>query len=378
MRILFCSHVPLDPRLGVPKHYLELAASFRSLGWETQVVGPDEIAAGSTGEFPEALREYLRREAGEWDVIEYDHACLPYPRSDFSDRPLMVARVMLLVHHFLTVSIPPRPRLRSRIGGILNGWRRRARLRADVRRADETVRQADLTVVSNDRDAAALVARGLPAERIAIHPPGIAAARRPLFDAVPAGTPPGAPVIAFVGTFDPRKGMREFPELVGRVAAAVPGVRFRLLGTAGMVRDAAGVLGHFPRRLRPLVEVRPHFEPDELPGLLAGCSVGVFPSRLESFGYGVLEMQAAAVPVVAYDVPGPHVQLPPDLLVPVGDVRAMAARVIRLLGDPAGLSAAREQARERSRQFVWEEIAARTAETYLRARRVTKADGGRE
>ena len=56
----------------------------------------------------------------------------------------------------------------------------------------------------------------------------------------------------------------------------------------------------------------------------------MFPSRVESFGYGVLEMLAAAVPVVAYDAPGPHVLLPPEYRVQVGAVRELADRVVDL------------------------------------------------
>ena len=45
-------------------------------------------------------------------------------------------------------------------------------------------------------------------------------------------------------------------------------------------------------------------------------------------------MLAAAVPVIAYDVPGPHVMLPPEYRVPVGAVGDMADRVCGLLTDP--------------------------------------------
>ena len=79
----------------------------------------------------------------------------------------------------------------------------------------------------------------LPSD-VDVLPLGITAARRPLFDAVSASIPPGPPRIAFVGTFDPRKGMCEFPELVARVSDRIPEVRFRLVGTAGMVPDAGG------------------------------------------------------------------------------------------------------------------------------------------
>ena len=205
-----------------------------------------------------------------------------------------------------------------------------------VDQTDATVRHADLTVVSNDRDADALVNNGADRNRIAILPLGLTPLRLNQFAAVRDAVP-DEPVVGFVGTFDPRKGMCEFPDLVDRVLGAVPGVTFRLLGTAGMVPDADGVRGYFPRRLWPRLEIYPRYDPNELPGLLAGVSVGVFPSRVESFGYGVLEMLAAAVPVIAYDSPGPHVMLPGDYRVGVGDDDGMAAKVAGLLADPARL-----------------------------------------
>lgn len=366
-RILFCSPVPLDPRLGMGKHSLELADSFRGLGWEAHAVGPDEIAGGPTRvtpeTFPSVLRDFLRRTAAGYDVVEYDHAYLPFPRSDFPPGPLFVARCMLLHHHFLTTPVPPVPRLRSWLGHALTAGRRRRRVERLVAQTDATVRHADLSVVSNNRDAAALVRNGADPDRIAVLPLGLTPGRLRQFAAVPDAVP-DRPVVGFVGTFDPRKGMCEFPSLIDRVARRVPGVTFRLLGTAGLVPDVDGVRHYFPRRLRPLLDIRPRYDPEELPGLLTWVSVGVFPSRVESFGYGVLEMLAAAIPVVAYDAPGPHVMLPPEYRVPVGAVRELADRVGDLLTDPDRLRAARLRARARAAEFRWEEIAARTAAAY--------------
>jgi len=367
VRILFCSAIPPDPRLGMGKHWLELAESFRGLGWEAHAVGPDQIAGGqirvTLQTFPPILRDFLRRSAADYDVVEYDHAYLPYPRSDFPRGPLLVARCMLLHHHFLTTPLPPVPGLRSWLRRPFTARRWHRWLERKVAQTDATVRHADLTVVSNDRDAAALVRNGADADRIAVLPLGLTSERRRQFAAVP-DVVPDRPVVGFVGTFDPRKGMCEFPALVDRVVCRNPEVTFRLLGTAGMVPDADGVRHYFPRRLWPRLEIYPSYDPNELPGLLAGVSVGVFPSRVESFGYGVLEMLAAAVPVIAYDAPGPHVMLPPEYLVPVGAVRELADRTAALLVDPIQLLAARRAARERSRGFAWEDIVRRTAERY--------------
>ena len=270
---------------------------------------------------------------------------------------------MLLPHHFLTTPLPPAPGLQSWLGHALNARRRRRWLKRVVAQTDATVRHADLTIVSNDRDAAALVRNGADPDRIAVLPLGLTAERLRQFAAVPVGLPE-RPVVGFVGTFDPRKGMCEFPALVDRVVRRMPGVTFRLLGTAGLVRDADGVRRYFPRRLWPRLEIYPQYDPDELPALLAGVSVGVFPSRIESFGYGVLEMLAAAVPVIAYDSPGPHVMLPGDYRVEVGDDDGMAVKVAGLLGDPARLREARRWARDRAGEFGWDEIAACTANAY--------------
>jgi glycosyltransferase involved in cell wall biosynthesis len=366
-RILFCSPVSPDPRLGMGKHSLELAESFRGLGWEARVVGPDQVAGRpirvTPESFPPLLRDFLRRTAESYHVVDYDHVYLPFPRSDFPPGPLFVARCMLLHHHLLTTPLPAAPGLWSRLRYALNAGPRRRRLNRWVAQTDATVRHADLTVVSNDRDAAVLARNGADPGRIAVMPLGLTPERLRQFAAVPDAVP-DRPVVGFVGTFDPRKGMCEFPTLVDRVARRVPGVTFRLLGTAGLVPDADGLRRYFPQRLWPRLEIHPRYDPSELPGLLTGVSVGVFPSRLESFGYGVLEMLAAAIPVVAYDAPGPHVMLPQENRVPVGAVGELADRTAALLADPTQLLNARRAARERSRGFAWEDIARRTADRY--------------
>ena len=75
-------------------------------------------------------------------------------------------------------------------------------------------------------------------------------------------------------------------------------------------------MNYFPKKLRGYIEVIPQFHPDELPILLSSCSLGIFPSYLEGFAFGVLEMLAAALPVIAYDTPGAPMMVPEQYLVP--------------------------------------------------------------
>lgn len=365
-RILFCCPTPLTATLGASKVYLDAAEGFRRAGWESVVVGPEEVAGGPPGDIftqPTRLRDYLRRHATEFDVVEFDHHQFPFSRDDVPGGPLLVARSILLAHAVASIRIPPRPGLRPRVGRLMKAWWGRRRVRRVVEQANLTLASADLVNVCNEIERDMLVRHGHSADKICVFPYGLFPERLAAFQSDPCVLP-DPPVVGFVGTFDPRKGMCEFPRLIDRLARTIPGLTFRLLGTAGLVPDVDGVLREFPRRLRPLIEVRPRYLPEELPGLLEGVSVGVFPSRIESFGYGVLEMLASGVPVIAYDAPGPHVMLPQDFRVAVGDVAGMAEKLVCLLSDPGRLRSARRWARCRAEEFRWDEIAARTAEFY--------------
>lgn len=351
----------------------------RSIGVDCEICEPATLGLKYTqsGEFRHAysgaLRQFLREKSSEFEAVEFDHESLPCPRLEFFQECLMVARSVLLVHHLQRIRLPRRVTLRSALGEYVRGP---GRARFEARRVAEatrTIEQADLVNVSSDHDKAELVRRGITEpNKIVVLPFGLSNARRVQFDRTTTVAAPAGKIVVFVGTFDWRKGAADFPEIVRQVCDAVPAARFRLLGTRGLMRTAREVYALFPRRLRAKIEVVPEFEPDELPGRLSDCAAGVFPSYYEGFGFGVLEMLAAAIPVVAYGVPGPPMMLGPQWLVPAGDVTGMAQKVIAILKDPAALAVARIEARQASEPFDWTTIARQTLQVYserLRAKR---------
>jgi glycosyltransferase involved in cell wall biosynthesis len=364
MRILFCNPAyNLSKELGAAKVSMELAEELEQLGWECKIVGLYEIVPprtrNVTRKYSSYLRRYLRENAHNYDVVEYDHGHLPYPRSEFSSRPLFVARSVLLTHHLNNVAFPQEKDFKSRVRSSLNlNWLRR---RESQRRAEKTVKQADLINVANYDDHAALLRSGVQAEKIIVIPYGISRSRRPFFDAV-SSDPPLLPKVAFIGTFDSRKGAIEFPVIVNQVCTAVPEATFILLGTWS---DQQAVLSRFPEEIRGRIEVIPKYPAERLHEFLAACSVGVFPSYVEGFGFGILEMLAASIPVIAYDSPGPPMMLPSDYLVPRGNTNALSSKVIDLLSDHASLLVAREWAKQQSQHFCWQRIAKQTSEVYL-------------
>ena len=365
MKLLICTPYSLHRELGAPKIVIELTEELRALGWDCTLVGKEEIERAGEP-YPESLRRHLLAVAGGYDIVEYDHQSLPFPRSLFPEKTLLVARSSLLAHHFRRIRIPPMQRgwgrLREEVAR-LRDWPAHCRR---IAQAHRTVAQADLVNVANHGDHDELVRCGVPSAKIVILPYGIDAARWPLFDAVDQAVPP-RPRVAFVGSFDARKGGRDFPALVAELARAVPGIRVRLLGTGKTAPDGRPIADFLLAALRPHLEIIPGYSPGELPALLADCSAGVFPSYIESFGFGVIEMMAAAVPVIAYDCPGPSDILPPEQIVPRGDFRAMSSRITAWLRDPEALRTARRAARERSRGYRWDRIARATAEAYTQA-----------
>ena len=77
---------------------------------------------------------------------------------------------------------------------------------------------------------------------------------------------------------------------------------------------------------------------DDVPALMAAADIFALPSRFEAMPMSVIEAMLTGLPVVACDVRGPAEQVVQDvtgLLVPVGDVPALAGALRRLAADAA-------------------------------------------
>lgn len=366
-RILFVSAPPLETSYGGAKPFIELASEFEQLGWQADLLSLSKLIPGDRSRMRRARAEYLRdllvSRGPDYDVVDFDHEYLPYARTEFSREMLLVARSVLLCHQVAAQSFRRPWSARRLAGALVKGRARRADRREMLSFASRSVGQADLVNVSNDDDADLLLRSGVSPDKVVVFPFGLGSERRARFGEMAPDRPHDG-MVAFVGTFDWRKGAADMPSIVERVLRDVPGTRFRLLGTRGMFPTAGDVLRHFPTPLQAHLEVVPCFEVGELPRLLEDCALGFFPSYLEGFGFAVLEMLAASLPVVAYDVPGPRMMLDRSFLVPLGDAEALAARIVSLLRDAPRLLQARVDAAQRAERFRWEDIAERTAALY--------------
>jgi glycosyltransferase involved in cell wall biosynthesis len=138
------------------------------------------------------------------------------------------------------------------------------------------------------------------------------------------GVPADRPLVAFVGTLEPRKGIEPLVAAFDRVAATRPDVVLVLAGQPGWgMADTERALAEarHPDRI-----LRTGYLPDEaVPALLRQAAVSVYPALEEGFGLPALEAMACGAPLVTTEGTAmAEFAQGAAVLVPPGDARALA------------------------------------------------------
>jgi glycosyltransferase involved in cell wall biosynthesis len=166
------------------------------------------------------------------------------------------------------------------------------------------------------------------------------------------------PYLLYVGTLQPRKNLARLIEAFARVpephALVLAGKKGWLYSDILSRAESLGI-GH---RV-----VFTGYVPDEdLPALLSGASLFVFPSLYEGFGLPVLEAMACGVPVVCSDASSlPEVAGDAAILFPPTDAAALAGAMNRALTDEILRRELIRRGAEQAAKFTWR----RCAETVL-------------
>lgn len=194
--------------------------------------------------------------------------------------------------------------------------------------ARQTVRRADAVRVVNAQERAACIRLGLAPERVCIIPvaPNFTTfASEAGENGETADDFPPPPVILWAGRVVPVKNLPLLKLAFQLVRREMPHARLILAGTGGQLTNGENV---------ELIESLPH---DELRELYHTAAVYAHTSNYEGFGLVLAEAAASGLPVVSTATDGAReivLDGETGYLVPIGDVRTLAEKLLALLRNP--------------------------------------------
>lgn len=200
-----------------------------------------------------------------------------------------------------------------------------------------------------------LVARGVPRERIAVVYPGVDSVR---FTPSPSGQRTDPPRFVYVGRIKRYKGVELLLRALLEARRHRPDLTLDIAGSGDdrpRLEALAATLG-----LGEAVRFLGFVDEATKLALLRGAVANVFPSPKEGWGITVMEAAACGTPSLASDSPGLRDSVRDGItgiLVPHGDVAAMAAAMCRLADDPLLVATLGAAARRHAEQLTWESAA---------------------
>lgn len=203
-----------------------------------------------------------------------------------------------------------------------------------------------------------LVARGIPAERIRVIHPGV--------DTVTYCPLPGLdrtpqPSFLYVGRLKRYKAVGHLIEALAIARRARQDLRLDIAGT-GDDRPRLEALAR-ERGVADAVRFHGFVTHEDKVRLLRTTWANLFPSVKEGWGITIIEAAACGTPSLASNSPGLRDSVRDGVtgvLVPHGDVQALARRMLELADDPALVASLGRAARVHAEQLTWDAAADRT------------------
>jgi len=235
-----------------------------------------------------------------------------------------------------------------------------------------TIRRASAYIAYTSYERDYLVRCGIDGAKIHVVGPGV--------DSAPFETADGrtfrarhglndVPVVAFIGRQASGKGIDTLLYAMRVVWETMPEARLVIAGSRFDFSDRLEeIVAEFEPQERQRIVFVNDFDEQEKAEIYAACDLLVAASRSESFGIVYLEAWASGKPVIGCRI-GAVASVIEDgwdgLLVPYGDVGALAQAILRMLSDQA----LRVQMGDRGRRkvlpnYTWDNVALRFREVY--------------
>jgi glycosyltransferase involved in cell wall biosynthesis len=383
VKLLVVSHLYPSPAQHHPLFVHEQVRELRAAGVEARVLCPTPYAPRVLWSVPR-LRERGQRPL----AAQIEDVPVAYPRVVAIPRKVLFARAGDLYYAGLRPFVPA---LRRRGCDLIHAHPAFPDGAAAVRLAHDlgvplviTVHGADAhhslagggavaaRTIATLRAAAAVVtvsavlaerlADAVPAERLYVIPNGVSGADGQV---KPADLLPGRRLIVSVGRLAPGKGHEQVLAALALLGDAYGDVHYAVAGTGPLARQLARRADELGLGAR--VHWLGHLPQGEAFALMARADVFALPSSPEGFGLVHAEAMRQGTPTIACAGEGPASFIADGtsgLLVPSGNVAALAATVARLLDDPVAAGKIGAAGQRAVAALTWAENARRQLDVY--------------
>jgi glycosyltransferase involved in cell wall biosynthesis len=375
MRILLTIHHELDPNAGASGATLKLGRAYEKLGHQVQYYSIDNLPKTITGKaqgllFPWFLAAHLLHLSQNKAVDVVDASTgdawvwAKYFHNATDNNLLLVTRAHGLEHtadqHLKEEALRGNVSLSWRYhlyGGGFRLWE-----------VSNSLRQSDLVFQLNQYDLDYAVQKlGVRSERSHLVSNGIPEEFLNLsFEPTPL-SPDSEIGIALVASYNLRKGIGYSVPALNTILTRYPQVKVSFLGTE--VSEET-VYADFELSLRDRIQVIPHFQHKQLPMLLKGHQIKLFPSLSEGFSLALPEAMACGLAPVASKIPGSVEILKGEqdsIVIAPRNNRAIEQALERLITDRQLLDQLRRNAYTKSQQYGWIWIAQHQLTIYEKA-----------
>ena len=180
-----------------------------------------------------------------------------------------------------------------------------------------------------------------------------------------------APHLLFWGRIEDEKGLPELFTAIKQVCKKIPQVKLTLVGEGGQLQKYKRMVSE--QGLSDRIEFTGWLGTQAIQQLVTKCSLGVFPSHIESFGLSVVEAMAGGLPIIAARAGAIPENVEDGItgtLIPKENSNALAGALIKALKDPERQESFARKARGVVRQkFSWNVAASKMTKLYKALRK---------
>ncbi len=165
------------------------------------------------------------------------------------------------------------------------------------------------------------------------------------------------PYILYLGRLEKKKNIGNIVKAFASVKAEHPDLQLVLAGSGGnMYDEVKDIIRQY--KLETEIILTGYLAEEDLPQVLAGAKIFVFPTLYEGFGLPIIQAMAAGVPVITSDME-PHREVAGGAACLVNPQQSadLATAISRLLSEPAYTQALMDKGMTRARYFSWSQTA---------------------